>query len=147
MLRCFLRKSKGVGLDAGEVNVRTLSGAFPTIKQLFAVSRRIFLFLFQQALQTIGFKDGQRQDIRSVLAGILQLGNVTFANAGGAQVVEMDGKRTPCRCVWRVGIRTTFSFPLRLLIPLLGQSGLSVLLWRQSRDGEFFAWQKSSVGN
>nr|CAB3264150.1 unconventional myosin-X [Phallusia mammillata] len=47
---------------------------------------------FEQSLVTIGFKDGQREDMKSVLAGILQLGNVAFANAGGAQVVEMDGK-------------------------------------------------------
>ena len=46
----------------------------------------------QNALQVIGFKDGQRIDIKSVLAGILQLGNVKFMNAGGAQVVDMEGK-------------------------------------------------------
>ena len=41
----------------------------------------------------IGFKEGQQADIKNVLAGILQLGNVAFMNAGGAQVVDMDGKR------------------------------------------------------
>ena len=48
--------------------------------------------LLQKALQVIGFKEGQRADMKNVLAGILQLGNVAFMNAGGAQVVDMDGK-------------------------------------------------------
>ncbi|XP_076810963.1 unconventional myosin-X-like isoform X2 [Clavelina lepadiformis] len=45
---------------------------------------------FEKALAVIGFKEGQRMDMRLVLAGILQLGNVAFANAGGAQVVDTD---------------------------------------------------------
>lgn len=45
-----------------------------------------------KAFDVIGFKDGQREDVLSVLAGILHLGNVQFTNAGGAQVVDFDGK-------------------------------------------------------
>nr|XP_018666876.1 unconventional myosin-X isoform X2 [Ciona intestinalis] len=44
----------------------------------------------EQALNVIGFKDGQKQDMMSVLSGILHLGNVSFMNAGGAQVVDTD---------------------------------------------------------
>ena len=46
----------------------------------------------QNALKVIGFKDGQQDDLRSILAGILHLGNVSFVNAGGAQVVDIYGK-------------------------------------------------------
>uniref|UniRef100_H2ZET4 Unconventional myosin-X n=1 Tax=Ciona savignyi TaxID=51511 RepID=H2ZET4_CIOSA len=46
--------------------------------------------MLEQALQVIGFKEGQKQDMMSVLSGILQLGNVAFVNAGGAQVVDTD---------------------------------------------------------
>lgn len=46
----------------------------------------------QNALKVIGFKDGQMDDLRSILAGILHLGNVSFVNAGGAQVVDIYGK-------------------------------------------------------
>lgn len=47
--------------------------------------------LIQTALKVIGFKDGQCEDMQSVLAGILHLGNVEFMNAGGAQVANPDG--------------------------------------------------------
>lgn len=46
----------------------------------------------QKSLEVIGFKKGQRDDLLSVLAGVLHLGNVKFTNAGGAQVVDVDGK-------------------------------------------------------
>jgi len=42
------------------------------------------------ALEVLGFKEGQREDFLSVLSGILYLGNVEFVNAGGAQVVQID---------------------------------------------------------
>ncbi|XP_039255307.2 unconventional myosin-X-like [Styela clava] len=42
------------------------------------------------ALKVIGFKQGQCIDMQNVLAGILNLGNVKFMNAGGAQVTDLD---------------------------------------------------------
>ena len=49
------------------------------------------LTVIQSALKVIGFKDGQQEDLRNILAGVLHLGNVSFVNAGGAQVVDIYG--------------------------------------------------------
>lgn len=49
-------------------------------------------YLFQDAMRVMRFKDESISDVLQVLAGILNLGNVTFIAGNGAQINEKFGK-------------------------------------------------------
>lgn len=49
----------------------------------------------QTALEVMGFGSEEIRDIFKLLSGILQLGNIEFMTAGGAQITTKTGKRHP----------------------------------------------------
>ena len=48
-------------------------------------------FVPQEAMKVMSFKEDEISDVLQVVSGILQLGNVTFLAAGGAQVSDKNG--------------------------------------------------------
>ncbi len=47
----------------------------------------------QEALKVMDFTDEETRDMFKLLSGVLQLGNVEFMTAGGAQITTQQGER------------------------------------------------------
>lgn len=54
-------------------------------------STNYYIFSFQQAMQVIGIHPDTQNDILSIVAGILHLGNITFKESGNyAEIASAD---------------------------------------------------------
>lgn len=54
---------------------------------------RSFFFCLQEALKVMEFTEEEIRDMFKLLSGVLQLGNVEFMTAGGAQITTKQGER------------------------------------------------------
>lgn len=54
---------------------------------------RSFSFCLQEALKVMEFTEEEIRDMFKLLSGVLQLGNVEFMTAGGAQITTKQGER------------------------------------------------------
>lgn len=52
-----------------------------------------FSFCLQEALKVMEFTEEEIRDMFKLLSGVLQLGNVEFMTAGGAQITTKQGER------------------------------------------------------
>ncbi len=52
-----------------------------------------FSFHLQEALKVMEFTEEEIRDMFKLLSGVLQLGNVEFMTAGGAQITTQQGER------------------------------------------------------
>lgn len=57
------------------------------------------LFTVQEALKVLEFTEEEIRDMFKLLSGVLQLGNIEFMLAGGAQITTKQGQRMP-RVKW-----------------------------------------------
>ena len=55
------------------------------------VPKLILIFFFQNAMKVMCLTDEEISDVLQVISGVLQLGNVHFMAAGGAQIAEKSG--------------------------------------------------------
>lgn len=51
-----------------------------------------FFLPFQEALKVMEFTEEEIRDMFKLLSGVLQLGNVEFMTAGGAQITTKQGE-------------------------------------------------------
>ena len=85
-MRVFI---KGISWD------KTSCGCLTHVSKDFGlVISRVCIILCgpQQAMKVMSFTEDDISDVLQVISGILQLGNVTFLAAGGAQVSDKNGK-------------------------------------------------------
>ena len=52
----------------------------------------VFNHSYQNAMTVMSFTEEEITDVFQIIAGVLQLGNVNFMAAGGAQIAEKSGK-------------------------------------------------------
>ena len=55
---------------------------------------KLVLIFFQNAMKVMCLTDEEISDVLQVISGVLQLGNVHFMAAGGAQIAEKSGMVT-----------------------------------------------------
>lgn len=72
------------------------------------------LHLMQEALKVLEFSEDEIRDMFKLLSGVLQLGNIEFMTAGGAQITTKQGQST-CRRITLVAVSgavvSSFSLP------------------------------------
>lgn len=51
------------------------------------------IFLLQEALKVMEFTEEETRDVFKLLSGVLQMGNIEFMTAGGAQITSKGGRR------------------------------------------------------
>lgn len=51
-------------------------------------------FVFQEALKVMEFTEEEIRDVFRLLSAVLQMGNIEFMTAGGAQITSNGGKMT-----------------------------------------------------
>lgn len=56
----------------------------------------------QEALKVMEFSEEEIRDVFKLLSAVLQMGNIEFMTAGGAQITSKGGRRGNL-CVWEVG--------------------------------------------
>lgn len=50
-------------------------------------------FVLQEALKVMEFTEEEIRDVFKLLSAVLQMGNIEFMTAGGAQITSKGGKR------------------------------------------------------
>lgn len=50
-------------------------------------------FLLQEALKVMEFTEEEIRDVFKLLSAVLQMGNIEFMTAGGAQITSKGGRR------------------------------------------------------
>lgn len=60
-----------------------------------------FLLLLQEALKVMEFTEEEIRDVFKLLSAVLQMGNIEFMTAGGAQITTNAGTRNK-RCIKQV---------------------------------------------
>ena len=57
---------------------------------VFITELLLWTFCLQQAMQVIGISTEEQNDILSIVAGILHLGNISFSESGNYAVITND---------------------------------------------------------
>lgn len=65
---------------------------------LHVLSFPVALFCLQEALKVMEFTEEEIRDMFKLLSGVLQLGNVEFMTAGGAQITTKQGEKWHSLC-------------------------------------------------
>ena len=73
------------------LTVHTSIHFLPFLKKLVP---KLTLIFFQNAMKVMCLTDEEISDVLQVISGVLQLGNVHFMAAGGAQIAEKSGMLT-----------------------------------------------------
>lgn len=77
-----------------ELSLQRISNGVTTTSTVASTLSLFLHFSVQEALKVLEFTEEEIRDMFKLLSGVLQLGNIEFMTAGGAQITTKQGQFT-----------------------------------------------------
>lgn len=77
-----------------ELSLQRISDSVTTTSTVASTLSLVLHFSAQEALKVLEFTEEEIRDMFKLLSGVLQLGNIEFMTAGGAQITTKQGQFT-----------------------------------------------------